>query len=256
MARIGNKRLKSLMRQQEGDTEMAGGAFSVDTEGKVQIKTKKAPALTLERTNPGAQWKKTIYETTIDFGATGSQVGRAQGGPAISPYSTGAANAATVFTSSFQIPQYTIISGLGVSIKETLSGSLVPGGAGGMNFIDKIGLSQSADNGGVMPTSLGAIRQPQYFMSSSHKIDGTRLILSASGDNAMLFNLPQGFSSASAGTVSAGVRWGSGLVKTQTALYTAITSSNIVLSVTLASASNRTGSMRLALFGETFRPPS
>ena len=239
--RIGSKRVQALMSKASGDTEIAGGALSVDSAGVVEVKTTSTPKFVLERTNPGASHTTAIYETTIDLSSSTRRY--AIGRPTNH-------NGTTVFSSSFAIPQYSIINAVGVYLPSKLSGTLVPGGPGGMNFISKIGLTQSADGGGYSQSS--SISQPQYFMSSSHYVDGTRMILSASGDNAVIFSPPQGFYSSSAGGGWQNINPTEG----PSEYYAAITSSNICLSVTLASASNQTGSIRLAIFAETFKAPT
>ena len=245
-SRIGTKREQALMNKAKGDTEIGGGALSVDTAGTVEVKTAGTPEFNLEKTNPGAKWGKRIWETTIDFAGTGTL--NETGGPihqgAISQ------NNSVCFTSSLEIPQYTIINAVGVYVNEAFSGSTPGADPACRNFIDRIGLSAS-----IAGTAAGNDwNQDLYFFTSSLKEDGTRMILSASGDSAVLFAPPNGILSQSA-QPGEDVADAGALQYTKT-FYTAITGSSTVVSVTLASASNSTGSVRLALFGETFWAPT
>jgi hypothetical protein len=176
--------------------------------GTLLVQDATAPEIRLKKSNPGAKTRFRISEGSIDFATTTNY------------FEAGSRNAATKFSGSATIPQYSRVDAVGLYIGTALSGT---------NYIKKVGLTSSFGNG-------TQYSDDDYFFAGDPS--GERCG-PAAGGSSMYFP-------------TRGKHTGSA----HEYLYTGITGSTACLYFETNAAINSTGSITFALYYTQYGPPT
>ena len=176
--------------------------------GTLLVQDATAPEIRLKKSNPGAKTRFRISEGSIDFATTNAY------------FLAASRNAATKFSGSAAIPQYSRVDAVGLYLGTSLSGA---------NYIKNVGLTSSIGTTGYS--------DPDYFFGLTPA--GER-VGPLAGSSSMYFPAR-----------------GGGPTETVAATYwTGITGSNAVLYFETNEAINSTGSITFALYYTQYGPPT